>query len=91
MPGRLRPDSQIGLTMAVPVDVATGPGGPEPALALAVPGKASEGRSLGQTGGQRPGLLGEVGLPESAGPALARSRKGEVRIAIRSRVTILIG
>jgi len=35
--------------MAVLVDVTTGPGGPEPALA--VPGTASEGRSLGQTGG----------------------------------------
>ena len=35
--------------MAVPIDVTTGPGGPE--LTLAVPGKAIEGRSLGQTGG----------------------------------------
>jgi len=34
--------------MAVPIDVATGPGGPEPQPALAVPGKAIEGRSLGQ-------------------------------------------
>jgi len=48
VPGRLCPDSQIGLTMAVPIDVATGPGGPEPQPALAVPGKAIEGRSLGQ-------------------------------------------
>ena len=34
--------------MAVPIDVATGPGGPEPGAPLAVPGKAIEGRSLGQ-------------------------------------------
>ena len=34
--------------MAVPIDVATGPGGPEPTPALAVAGKAIEGRSLGQ-------------------------------------------
>ena len=34
--------------MAVPIDVATGPGGPEPEAPLAVPGKAIEGRSLGQ-------------------------------------------
>src|SRR6516164_4199903 len=34
--------------MAVPIDVATGPGGPEPEAALSVPGKAIEGRSLGQ-------------------------------------------
>jgi peptide/nickel transport system permease protein len=34
--------------MAVPIDVATGPGGPEPAGPLSVPGKAIEGRSLGQ-------------------------------------------
>jgi peptide/nickel transport system permease protein/oligopeptide transport system permease protein len=34
--------------MAVPIDVATGPGGPEPEPALSVPGKAIEGRSLGQ-------------------------------------------
>ena len=35
--------------MAVPIDVASGPGGPEPEPALAVPGgKAIEGRSLGQ-------------------------------------------
>jgi peptide/nickel transport system permease protein len=34
--------------MAVPIDVATGPGGPEPRAPLAVPGKAIEGRSLGQ-------------------------------------------
>ena len=34
--------------MAVPIDVATGPGGPEPEPALAVAGKAIEGRSLGQ-------------------------------------------
>ena len=32
--------------MAVPIDVATSPGGPEPAAS--VPGKAIEGRSLGQ-------------------------------------------
>ena len=35
-------------TMAVPIDVATGPGGPEPDAPLSVPGKAIEGRSLGQ-------------------------------------------
>jgi ABC-type dipeptide/oligopeptide/nickel transport system permease subunit len=34
--------------MAVPIDVATGPGGPEPEPVLSVPGKAIEGRSLGQ-------------------------------------------
>jgi peptide/nickel transport system permease protein len=34
--------------MAVPIDVATGPGGPEPDAPLTVPGKAIEGRSLGQ-------------------------------------------
>jgi len=34
--------------MAVPIDVATGPGGREPEPALSVPGKAIEGRSLGQ-------------------------------------------
>jgi peptide/nickel transport system permease protein len=34
--------------MAVPIDVATGPGGPEPAAPLSVPGKAIEGRSLWQ-------------------------------------------
>ena len=34
--------------MAVPLDVATGPGGPEPESALSVPGKDIEGRSLGQ-------------------------------------------
>jgi peptide/nickel transport system permease protein len=34
--------------MAVPIDVATGPGGPEPEPALTVSGKAIEGRSLGQ-------------------------------------------
>src|SRR6516164_3928431 len=34
--------------MAVPIDVATGPGGPEPEPPLPVPGKAIEGRSLGQ-------------------------------------------
>ena len=53
-------DSQIGLTMAVPVDVATGPGVPEPVLAA--PGQAIEGRSLRQTGGQRLGLM-RVGRP----------------------------
>jgi len=74
--------------MAVPVDVATGPGGPEPEPA--VPGEAIEGRSPGQTGGHRPGLMREAGLAESAAPALARSRQGEVHIAIRSRVTMLI-
>jgi len=42
------PESQIGLTMAVPIDVATGPGGPEPESAVSVSGKAIEGRSLGQ-------------------------------------------
>src|SRR5208282_3297857 len=35
-------------TMAVPIDVATGPGGPEPDAPLSVPGKAIEGRSPGQ-------------------------------------------
>ena len=34
--------------MAVPIDVATGPGGPEPGGPPPVPGKAIEGRSLGQ-------------------------------------------
>jgi peptide/nickel transport system permease protein len=34
--------------MAVPMDVATGPGGPEEGAPLPVPGKAIEGRSLGQ-------------------------------------------
>ena len=34
--------------MAVPIDVATGPGGPAPDPALSVSGKAIEGRSLGQ-------------------------------------------
>jgi peptide/nickel transport system permease protein/oligopeptide transport system permease protein len=34
--------------MAVPIDVATGPGGPEPTPVPAVAGKTIEGRSLGQ-------------------------------------------
>jgi ABC-type dipeptide/oligopeptide/nickel transport system permease subunit len=34
--------------MAVPIDVATGPGGPEPDAPVSVAGKAIEGRSLGQ-------------------------------------------
>jgi peptide/nickel transport system permease protein len=34
--------------MAVPIDVATGPGGPEPDAPLSVAGKAIEGRSLWQ-------------------------------------------
>jgi ABC-type dipeptide/oligopeptide/nickel transport system permease subunit len=34
--------------MAVPIDVAISPGGPEPEAPLSVPGKAIEGRSLGQ-------------------------------------------
>ncbi len=34
--------------MAVPIDVATGPGGSAPEAPLPVPGKAIEGRSLGQ-------------------------------------------
>jgi N-terminal TM domain of oligopeptide transport permease C len=34
--------------MAVPIDVATGPGGSEPESALSVPGKDIEGRSLGR-------------------------------------------
>jgi peptide/nickel transport system permease protein len=34
--------------MAVPIDVATGPGGPSPEPVVSVPGKAIEGRSLGQ-------------------------------------------
>jgi ABC-type dipeptide/oligopeptide/nickel transport system permease subunit len=38
----------MGFTMAVPIDVATGPGGGVPEPAPAVPGKAIEGRSLGQ-------------------------------------------
>jgi hypothetical protein len=78
----LLPDSQIGLTMAVPVDVATGPRGPEPEPAVS--GEAIEGRSPGRTGGHRLGLAGSVA------PALACSRQGEVHIAIRSRVTMLI-
>ncbi len=36
------------VTMAVPIDVATGPGGPEPDAPAPIPGKAIEGRSLGQ-------------------------------------------
>src|SRR5579864_9026458 len=39
---------RVDSTMAVPIDVATGPGGPEPDAPLSVPGKAIEGRSLGQ-------------------------------------------
>jgi ABC-type dipeptide/oligopeptide/nickel transport system permease subunit len=42
------PESQIGLTMAVPIDVAASPGGPPPEPTAAVSGKAIEGRSLGQ-------------------------------------------
>ena len=38
----------MGLTMAVPIDVATGPGGAAPEPVPAVSGKAIEGRSLGQ-------------------------------------------
>ncbi len=34
--------------MAVPIDLATGPGGPAPEPVVSVPGKAIEGRSLGQ-------------------------------------------
>jgi peptide/nickel transport system permease protein len=34
--------------MAVPIDVATGPGGPAPDAPLSVPGKDIEGRSLGR-------------------------------------------
>jgi peptide/nickel transport system permease protein len=34
--------------MAVPIDVATGPGGPAPGPPVSVPGKVIEGRSLGQ-------------------------------------------
>ena len=34
--------------MAVPIDVATGPGGPAPEPVVNVPGKAIEGRSLGR-------------------------------------------
>ena len=34
--------------MAVPIDVATGPGGPAPESAVSVPGKDIEGRSLGR-------------------------------------------
>src|SRR5712691_5174650 len=34
--------------MAVPIDVATGPGGPAPETPLTVPGMVIEGRSLGQ-------------------------------------------
>jgi ABC-type dipeptide/oligopeptide/nickel transport system permease subunit len=42
------PELQIGLTMAVPIDVAASPGGPPPEPTAAVSGKAIEGRSLGQ-------------------------------------------
>jgi ABC-type dipeptide/oligopeptide/nickel transport system permease subunit len=38
----------MGLTLAVPIDVATGPGGGAPEPVPAVPGKVIEGRSLGQ-------------------------------------------
>src|ERR1700733_1765743 len=41
--------------MAVPIDVATGPGGPEPDAPLSVSGKAIEGRSLGQIARMRVG------------------------------------
>jgi len=34
--------------MAVPIDLATGPGGPSPEPVVSVPGKAIQGRSLGQ-------------------------------------------
>jgi peptide/nickel transport system permease protein len=34
--------------MAAPIDVATGPGGPSPEPVVSVPGKAIQGRSLGQ-------------------------------------------
>jgi peptide/nickel transport system permease protein/oligopeptide transport system permease protein len=44
----LLPESQIGWTMAVPIDVAASPGGPPPEPTAAVSGKAIEGRSLGQ-------------------------------------------
>jgi hypothetical protein len=67
------PDSQIGLTMAVPVDVATGPRGPESALAAL--GHAIEGRSLRQTGGQRLGLM-RVGRP-GRGAQLKRARAAD--------------
>jgi len=69
----LLPDSQIGLTMAVPVDVATGPGGPEPALAA--PGPAIEGRSPRQTGGQRLGLM-RMGRP-GRGAQLKQARAAD--------------
>ena len=36
------------VAMAVPIDLAAGPGGPEPSAPLSIPGKAIEGRSLGQ-------------------------------------------
>src|SRR6266576_6530392 len=38
----------MGFTMAVPIDVATGPGGAAPEPVPTVSGKAIEGRSLGQ-------------------------------------------
>src|SRR5215475_12521723 len=41
------PESQLGWTMAVPIDVAATPGGPAPEPE-AVSGKDIEGRSLGQ-------------------------------------------
>jgi hypothetical protein len=69
----LLPDSQIGLTMAVPVEVATGPGGPE--SALAAPGHAIEGRSLRQTGGQRLGLM-RMGRP-GRGAQLKQARAAD--------------
>ena len=47
------PDSQIGLTMAVPIDVATGPRDPESEPVLVAPGLAIEERPPVQTGGQR--------------------------------------
>jgi hypothetical protein len=88
----LLPDSQIGLTMAVPVDVATGPGGPEPEPALAEPGKPIEGRCPGQTGGQWPGLMreGRPGRNPQLQEAPAADRARSVS-RIRSRVTMLIG
>ena len=91
MPGRPCPvpDSQIGLTMAVPIDVATWPRDPEPALAA--PGQAIEERLPVQTGGQRarasvgdtPSHRTQLQLEFTAG-------WGEIRIALRSRAAILI-
>jgi peptide/nickel transport system permease protein len=44
---------QVGFTMAVPIDVASGPGGPPPEQALSASDKAIEGRSLSQIAWRR--------------------------------------